>query len=90
MKIVRTAVAGSLESGDALIRVEAGNGTLEIEVESIVKARFGRQIERAVRETLTELGVSDAFVQVQDKGAVECALKARAEAAALRAGEAKS
>ncbi len=66
-------------AGDA-----AGHST---EIDSIVKQQFGDAIERVVRETLTQLGVSRANVVVDDKGALECVLRARVQAAALRAAQ---
>ena len=87
MKIARSAAAGSMESNDAMILIEPGDGEVEIMIESVVKKQFGAQIEKAVREVMDEFGVSDARVLVRDKGAVECTLKARCETAILRAAE---
>ena len=52
-----------------------------------MKQQFGDAIERVVRETLMQLGVSQANVVVDDKGALECVLRARVQAAALRAAQ---
>ncbi|WP_268807390.1 hypothetical protein [Colwellia marinimaniae] len=38
-----------------------------------------------VRATLTNMGVTDATVIVDDKGALDCVLRARVQAAAMRA-----
>ena len=86
MKITKSAGAGSMESSDAMILIEPGDGELEIMIESVVKKQFGAQIEKAVRDVLDEFNVDDARVVVRDKGAVECTLKARCETAILRAG----
>lgn len=86
MKITKSAGAGSMESNDAMILIEPGDGEVEIMIESVVKKQFGAQIEKAVREVLGEFQVDDARVVVRDKGAVECTLKARCETAILRAG----
>jgi len=86
MKITKSAGAGSMESNDAMILIEPGDGELEIMIESVVKKQFGAQIEKAVRDVLDEFNVDDARVVVRDKGAVECTLKARCETAILRAG----
>jgi citrate lyase subunit gamma (acyl carrier protein) len=48
---------------------------IQLEIDSIVKQQFGAAIERVVRETLTQLGVSRANVVVDDKGALECVLR---------------
>ena len=85
MKISKSAGAGSMESNDAMILVEPGDGEIEIMIESVVKKQFGAQIEKAVRDVLEAFEVNDARVLVRDKGAVECTLKARMETAILRA-----
>ena len=74
-----------MESNDAMILIEPGEGEVEIAIESVVKRQFGSQIEKAVKDVLDEFGVDDARVWVRDKGAVECTLKARTETAILRA-----
>jgi citrate lyase subunit beta/citryl-CoA lyase len=60
---------------------------IQLEIDSIVKQQFGAAIEQVVRETLAQLGVTRANVVVDDKGALECVLKARVQAAALRAAQ---
>lgn len=87
MKIISKAVAGSLESNDALVTVAPGEGSLSVEVESIVLNQFGSQIEQAVRDSAKALGVTDALVQVNDKGAIRCTLMARVETALRRASK---
>ncbi len=78
--------AGTLESGDILVRIAPGNGKgLEINLDSTVAFQFGRQIENVIRQTLTELGISDAVIDATDKGALDCTVRARTTAAAVRA-----
>lgn len=60
---------------------------IQLEIDSIVKQQFGAAIEQVVRETLAQLGVKQANVVVDDKGALECVLRARVQAAALRAAQ---
>lgn len=84
MRIQKTAGAGSMESNDAMILIEPGDGEVEIMIESVVQKQFGKQIEKAVREVLDDYRIDDARVVVRDKGAVECTLKARCETAILR------
>mgnify|MGYP001297372889 CR=1 FL=1 len=89
MNIVRNGQAGTLESGDVMVIVsprsrEAGP-ELELEVHSIVEAQYGDEIRRVVRETLSGLGVADARVTIQDRGALDYCIRARVEAAAHRA-----
>ena len=87
MKITANAIAGTLESNDVLVRVSPAEG-LSVDIESIVLPQFGKQIRQAVLETAQALQVEDAAIILQDKGAIECTIKARVETALLRAGEA--
>ncbi|OOF80393.1 citrate lyase acyl carrier protein [Rodentibacter caecimuris] len=84
MKINKSAVAGTLESSDALIRIEPAN-SLTIEINSSVGKQFGEAIEQTVLATLAKLNVSEALVTVEDKGALDCVLQARVKAAVMRA-----
>ena len=84
MTIKHAAVAGTLESCDAMITVEPSD-TLEITVESTVKDLFGESIVACVTASLEKQGITAAKVFVQDKGAFDCTLSARVEAAVLRA-----
>jgi citrate lyase subunit gamma (acyl carrier protein) len=54
-------------------------------LESIVKKQFGNRIIAVVREVLGELGIKDVHVFLQDKGALDCTVRARLEAATYRA-----
>jgi citrate lyase subunit gamma (acyl carrier protein) len=87
--IKKAASAGTMESSDAYVEVEPGNGGLDIHVESVVAQQFGQAIEEAVRDVLQEQQVENAVVRVVDRGALECVLRARVEVALLRAKEAK-
>lgn len=87
MKILKTAMAGTLESSDAQIVVEPGDGTIELNIESSVIHQYGRQIKKVVLETLERLEVTDAKVTVVDKGALDCTLKARVECAVYRSND---
>ena len=89
MKLIKAAVAGSLESNDAMVTIEPGEEGINVEIDSIVLRQFGAQIERSVREQLSRMSVQSAKVRVIDKGAVDCTLRARVETAVLRAGEAE-
>ena len=89
MKIGRSAAAGSLESSDAMVTISPGEG-LTVEIESVVMKQFGPAFAAAVRQELARQGVEDAQVRVQDKGALECTIRARVETAILRAGEVKA
>ena len=84
MEIKKTAMAGTLESSDAQVTVEPGDGTIELTIESSVIHQYGRQIRKVTLETLDRLGVDNAKVTIFDKGALDCTLKARVECAVYR------
>ena len=84
MEIKKAAMAGTLESSDAQVTVEPGQGGIDLSIESSVIHQFGRHIRDAVLETLNRLEVTDAKVTVVDKGALDCTLKARVECAVYR------
>ncbi len=86
MEILKSAVAGTLESSDAMVTVEPGEG-ITVELSSSVMNQYGRQIKATVLETLERLEVKDAKVTVIDKGALDCTLKARVECAVFRSGD---
>ncbi|MEN0613266.1 citrate lyase acyl carrier protein [Klebsiella indica] len=88
MEIMIDALAGTLESSDVMVRIGPADAPgIQLEIDSVVKQQFGAAIEQVVRETLAKLGVTRANVIVDDKGALECVLKARVQAAALRAAQ---
>ena len=84
MEILKPAAAGTLESSDAQVTVEPGEGGIELALTSSVMNQYGRQIKQAVLETLERLKVANARVTVVDKGALDCTLKARVECAVFR------
>ena len=89
MEILKSAVAGTLESSDAMVSVEPGEG-IELSLSSSVMNQYGRQIKATVLDTLDRLGVKDAKVTVIDKGALDCTLKARVECAVFRSCDASA
>jgi citrate lyase subunit gamma (acyl carrier protein) len=85
MKVTQPAIAGTLESSDLLVKVAPSDkGTREIVIRSEVIKQFGKQIHRVVTETLDKLGFSAGSIVIEDKGALDCVIKARVEAAVLR------
>lgn len=84
---VTNAHAGTLESGDILVEIspaQAGSG-LTVNLDSSVASRFGKQIKQVICETLESLNIADAIVDATDKGALDCTIRARVTAAAVRA-----
>ena len=84
MEITRSAVAGPLESSDCQVMIEEGDGKVEFSLESSVINQYGNQIRKVALETLKNLGVDNAKVTMVDKGALDCTIKARIEAAVYR------
>ena len=84
MQIEKNAVAGTLESSDAMVTVEPAENGIELDITSSVMNQYGRQIRATVLETLGRLDVVSGKVTVVDKGALDCTLKARVECAVLR------
>ncbi len=84
MEIIRPAMAGTLESSDCQVTLEAGEGKIELELDSVVINQFGNQIRKVALETLERLGVKDVKISIVDKGALDCTIKARIEGAVYR------
>lgn len=90
MEILKSAAAGTLESSDAMVTVEPGDGGIELELSSSVMNQYGRQIKATVMETLDRLQVNNVRITVVDKGALDCTIKARVECAVYRSCDASS
>lgn len=87
MEIKKPAMAGTLESSDCQVTVEAGEGKIEFFLESAVIHQYGNQIRKVVYETLKNLGIENVKISVVDKGALDCTIKARVEGAVFRSQE---
>lgn len=88
MELKKTAMAGTMESGDIMITIEPrASGGIALDLSSNVMQQYGRQIEAVIRETLAEMGVENADIQAVDKGALDCTVRARVSAAAYRSAE---
>ena len=87
MEILMRASAGTMESSDAYVEIEPGENGIQIELESVVQAQFGDAIRIAVQDVLRCEGVENANVRVIDRGALECVIRARVEAAVCRGRE---
>ena len=86
MKIEKPALSGTLESSDLLVKVEPNQG-LEIVINSDVHKQFGHQIRHVVDQALQDLGVSDGLFIIEDRGALDCIIKARVQSAVQRSLE---
>jgi len=84
VNILKCASAGTLESSDVYVEVEPSNNGLLIDLDSVVIEQFGEKIKEVVKEVFAEQDVKNATVRLQDKGALECVIRARVESAILR------
>jgi citrate lyase subunit gamma (acyl carrier protein) len=86
MEIIKTAVAGTIESSDIYVEVSPGTG-LSIELSSPVLQQFGESIRDTMTRVAEELQVRNARIRAHDRGALDCTIRARLETALRRAGE---
>lgn len=88
MEIKKPAIAGTLESSDCqiIIRPNPGMG-IEIDLESDVAVMFGKSIMNTIKNTLAEFEVTDAVVEMKDKGALDCVIRSRMQCVICRASE---
>ena len=89
MIIQKKACAGTLESSYIYVEVSPlpQCSGIKLDLNSVVYAQFGKEIENVIMETLAELGVEDAQVVASDRGAVDCTIRARVETAVCRGRE---
>ena len=86
MKIIRNAVAGTLESSDLFIQVEPDEKELHLEIDSVVANQYMDAIRAAVMKTLDEFHVTTGKIFIKDKGALDCVICPRMETALKRGG----
>ncbi len=89
MKIIKEALAGTFESSDLLVKVAPAHGELTVVVNSEVSKQFGGQIRQVIDRTLAAMGVSEGLIIIDDKGALDCVIRARLQTALLRAAGAE-
>ena len=82
--ILRCASAGTLESSDVYVEIAPAANGIEIDLNSVVQAQFGEDILAVVRDVLSECGVDNAKLTIQDRGALDCVIRARVETAIIR------
>ena len=86
MKILKNAVAGTLESRDLFIQIEPDDKELTLEIDSVVANQHLDSIREAVVDTLNEFEISTGKIYIKDKGALDCVIRARMETALKRGG----
>lgn len=84
MKIVQAAMAGTLESSDLMVKVSPVESGLDVVIQSEVYKQFGDRITEVVNETLAALNIQQGLIVVDDKGALDCVIRARMQVALLR------
>lgn len=86
MELMKTGMAGTVESGDILVEIEkTETAGVEIQLDSTVMGLYGRRIREVISETVAECGVDGIKVIASDKGALDCTIRARIKTAILRA-----
>lgn len=86
MKITRPAVAGTLESGDVMVRIAPlDSQDIELQINSSVEKQFGAAIRATVLDVLSRYDVRGVSLFIDDKGALDCVLRARLETLIVRA-----
>lgn len=88
-KLLKAAQAGTVESSDILIRLipgDAGSG-IQVELVSPTMQQYGKHIRNLITKTLVDHGIEEVQVNANDRGALDCTIKARVITALQRAGE---
>lgn len=88
-KLLKLAQAGTVESSDILITLapaDAGTG-IRVELVSPTMQQYGAHIRKLITKTLVDHGIEDVLVNANDRGALDCTIKARVITALQRAGE---
>ncbi|MCI6609282.1 MAG: citrate lyase acyl carrier protein [Ezakiella sp.] len=83
-KINKEARAGSFESNDLIVTVSPADSGINIGINSVVSDMYFDSIKSTVLEELKELGVENANVTIDDRGALPFAIKARVKTAVMR------
>ena len=87
MEIKKPAMAGTLESSDCMVTLEPNSEGIVLSLESSVIHQFGNQIRKVAMDTLSNLDIENVKISIVDKGALDCTIKARVEAAVYRSLE---
>jgi citrate lyase subunit gamma (acyl carrier protein) len=85
MNIEKPAVAGTMESSDCMVMIRPGQGRINIDIDSNVKVIFGDSILATVEEILNEMDIDSLDMEIHDRGALDCVIRARVKCAICRA-----
>jgi citrate lyase subunit beta/citryl-CoA lyase len=87
VRSAQAGVRGDRARSDCWVEVEPRSaGGLDLSVTTKVEAMYGDRVRATCRDVLVALGIENARVTVEDRGALDYALAARLEAAVTRAG----
>ena len=75
LEIVKMATAGTVESNDILIMISKGDGSIDIDLESVVEKQYGDSIKKVIHDTLIEEGIDNVKVIAKDKGALDFTIR---------------
>lgn len=87
MKLKQCATAGTDNREDLKVTVYPQESGIDITVRSSVYALFGSLIEEAARDILKAYQIEACRMEIDDRSALDYAVRARIEAAVLRAME---
>ena len=90
MKITNFGQAGTVESGDIRIQIEANQGqgvVVELNGKSVVMKQFATQMKSVILEKIKFFNLDDVTLKAQDNGALDYVIRARVETAIKRAFE---
>ena len=85
MSELKKASCGTMESSDVYMELEPCAGATEIALQSVVEHQFGDSIRALLSETLKAEGIENVKLNVVDRGALECTMRARLETLISRA-----
>ena len=77
--------SGFRQKDDVFIELSLDHQGLAIELVSSVAKLFGPQIEKVARDTLVQMHVENAFLKIEDFGALDFVIRARLKTAIKRA-----
>ena len=82
-KILKPAQAGTLESTDIMVMLAPAleGAGLQVELKSPTMQQYGEHIRNLIVKTLNDLGVQDAIVHANEKGALDYTIEARVKTA---------
>lgn len=86
-QLLRAAQAGTIESNDIMVTVTpaAEASGLSLTLVSPVLKQYGRQIRSVIEEVLAVYDIKDVQIHANDKGALDCTIRARLTVAIQRA-----